>query len=137
MKTLFKSKIKRGGRRLKHDYHMHRKLQTTPKLNITRLLIFIPVKEQEQPNVNSTQVRLTISNIQSLKNKDPLLYDHVNTFNTDITVIMETWQKNCGNHVAWSNTSLLNIDNLKLYTSNRKDRSDGGMASAVNKAIEV
>ena len=50
---------------------------------------------------------------------------------------METWQKNSGNHVAWSNTSLLNIDNPKLYNSNRKGRSDGGMALAVNKAVEV
>ena len=99
---------------------MCRKLQTKPKLNITSNLIIILVKELEQSNVNSTQVRLTITNIQSLKNKDLLLYDHINTFNTDITVIMETCQKSKENDTAWLNPSLLRFNNHRLYTSKRK-----------------
>ena len=118
-------RYKRGGRRLKHDYRMYRKLQNTPKLNITSNLIFILVKGIEQSSINSTQVRLTITNIQSIKNKDRLLYDHINTFIADITVIMETRQKNNENDIAWSNTFPINIDNLRLYTSYRIYRSGG------------
>ena len=96
-------KIQKGkqGRKCKYDYHMYRKLQTTPTLNITSNLIFILVKELEQSNVNSAQVRLTITTIQSLKNKGLLLNDHINSSNTDITVIMETCQKNKENDTAW------------------------------------
>ena len=113
---------------------MCRKLQTTPKRNITCNLIFILVKELQQSNMNSTQVRLTITNSQSLKNKDLLLYDHINTFNTNITVIMETWMKNNANDIAWSNKSLLNINNLKtLYF--QKERQIWCWVLAANKAI--
>ena len=47
MKLHLNERYKMGGKRLKHDYHMHKKLQTTSKLNITINLIFILVKELE------------------------------------------------------------------------------------------
>ena len=80
---------KRGGTR-KEVRHKHK----TPRgINIANLVqIHIKPRVDHEQGVNRTkQLHLLLSNIQSIKNKELLLLEHLNNNRIDIAVVTETW----------------------------------------------
>ena len=80
---------KRGGTR-KEVRHNHR---TTRGINIANLVQVHtkPIVDQDQGGNRAKQLHLLLSNIQSIKNKELLLLEHLNNNRIDIAVVTETW----------------------------------------------
>ena len=101
--TIRKYKINRRGQRGGQRKHK----QVEVKL---RGLITININEdttQVEMN-NSSYIRLTRANMQSIRNKDLLLYDYLQSNNSDICILNETWLQNCVNDDIWLEMTDLN-----------------------------
>ena len=106
---------KRGGTR-KEVRHNHR---TTRGINITNLVQVHtkPIDDQDQGRNRTKQLHLLLSNIQSIKNKELLLLEHLNNKRINIAVVTETWLNEDTNK-AWILMSELNRNGFNLDTSN-------------------
>ena len=76
-----------------------------------------PIIDQDQESNRIKQLHLLLSNIQSMKNKEPLLLEHLKNNMIDIAVVTETWL-NEDTDKAWVLTSELNRNGFNLDTSN-------------------
>ena len=106
---------KRGGTR-KKVRHNHK---TARGINIANLVqVHIePIVDQDQGRNRAKQLHLLLSNIQSIKNKELLLLEHLNSNRIDIAVVTDTWL-NEDTDKAWVLTSELNRNGFNLDTSN-------------------
>ena len=66
--------------------------------------------------------------MQSIRNKDLLLYDYLKTNNSDICLLTETWLQTCVNDDIWLEMTDLNKNGLKMRLSNRTSRLGGVLA---------
>ena len=116
---------KRGGTR-KEVRHNNR---ITRGINIANLVqVHIkPIVDQDQGRNRTKQLHLLLSNIQSIKNKELLLLEHLNNNRIDIAVVTETWL-NEDTDKAWVLTSELNRNGFNLDTSNQIGKRGGGLA---------
>ena len=73
-------------------------------------LIIININEDAtQSQVNSSSnMKVTLANIQSIKNKDLILYDYLQSNDSDICILTETWLQNCDNDEIWLEMTDLN-----------------------------
>ena len=65
--------------------------------------------------------------MQSIRNKDLLLYDYLQSNNSDICILTETWLQNCVNDM-WLEITDLNKNGLRMGVSNRSNQLGGGLA---------
>ena len=65
-------------------------------------------------------------NIQSLRYKELQVSQLITDYALDFIVLTETWLNS--NHDNWKNTTILNQDNLKLSTVDRRTGKGGGLA---------
>ena len=66
-------------------------------------------------------------NVRSVKNKEQIV-ETIELENTDFIMLTETWLKNTDEDKAWTNTSDLNNNNLRIYTVSRTVKPGGGIA---------
>ena len=78
-------------------------------------------------------VAITLSNIQSVRNKENELLEYLTDNNFDACILTETWLKDTDEHAVWVNCSSLNTNFYKMITSNRPNRPGGGL-SAVHRS---
>ena len=84
-------------------------------------LIIININEDaSQLQVNSSSnIKVRLANIQSIRNKDLILYDCLQSNDTDICILTETWLQNCDSDEIWLEMTDLNKNDFKMEVSNR------------------
>ena len=86
-------------------------------------------KDKAQLQVNSsTNINVALANIQLIKIKDLILYDYLQSNDTDICILIETWLQNCNSDEIWFSMTGLNKNKFKMGVSNRMNRLGGGIA---------
>ena len=75
-------------------------------------------KTQLQAN-SSSNIKVTLVNIQSIRNKDLILYDYLQSNDTDICILTETWLQNCDSNEIWLDMTYLNKNEFKMGVSYR------------------
>ena len=118
---------KRGGtRKIKRHNYNHKNARGINMANLVQVHIK-PIVDHNQEDNRTKQLHLLLSNIQSMKNKELLLLEHLNNNNIDIAVVTETWL-NEDIDKAWVQTSELNRNGFNLDISNQIGRRGGGLA---------
>ena len=110
---------KRGGKHLKLSLKQM-------GVNHDNLTIINNINEYTKSRSNHC-IKGCLVNIQSLKNKDLTLRDHLTANQMDICVATETWLKNNDADAIWLEVSVLNNEGYKLDAANRNERK-GGLA---------
>ena len=82
-------------------------------------------------------VTITLSTIQSVRNKENKLLEYLTDSNFDACILTETWLKDTDEHVAWLNCSSLNTNSYRMITSNRPNRLGGGLAVVYKSSLSV
>ena len=117
---------KRGGTRKDRGHnHSHKITRGINMGNLVQVHIK-PIVDQDQEGNRIKQLHLLLSNIQSIKNKELLLLEHLNNNRIDIAVVTETWL-NEDTDKAWVLPSELNRNGFNLDTSNQIGRRGGGL----------
>ena len=73
-------------------------------------------------------IKISTINVQSIKGKDLILRNYIDTNKIDLCVMSETWLTSQDSDKIWYESTTLNNDGLKISTANRKDRQGGGLA---------
>ena len=73
--------------------------------------------------------------MQSLKNKDTILLDHLIEKKTDICIVTDTWLKE--NYATWLECSDISRNRYKIRTHNRNVRKGGGLAIVHRSNLKV
>ena len=123
IKAIRKYKLNRRGQRGGQRKHKQVKVEL-------RSLITININDdttQVEMN-NSSNIKLTLANMQSIRNKDLLLYDYLQSNNSDICILTETWLHNCVNDDIWLEMTDLNKNGFKMGVSNRTNPLGCGLA---------
>ena len=87
---LNKHKCGKRGRTRKEVRHNHKTPRGINMANLVQVHIK-PRVDHEQGGNRTKQLHLLLSNIQSIKNKEVLLLEHLNNNRIDIAVVTETW----------------------------------------------
>ena len=121
--TIRKYKLNRRGQRGGQKRHKQGKvdLESLIAVNINE------DKTQLQGN-SSSNINGTLANIQSIRNKDLMLYDYLQSNDTDICILTETWLQNCNSDEIWLDMTDLNNNEFKMGVSNRTNQLEGGIA---------
>ena len=97
----------------------------------------INIKTSTTSVSNYLEVRIATVNVQSVKNKDLILHQHICDNKIDLCVLTETWLSNKQNDNTWKSCTLLNNDPFRISISNGIVQSGGGLALVYNKEINV
>ena len=108
---------------MRHNHKTARQINTA---NFVQVHIK-PIVDQDPGRNRTKQLHLLLSNIQSIKNKELLLLEHLNNNKIDIVVITEMWL-NEDTDKAWVLTLELNRNGFSLDTSNQLGKKGGGLA---------
>ena len=100
-------------------------------------LTIINNKNEYTKSRSSHGMKGCLVNIQSLKNKDLTLRDHLTANQTDNCVTTETWLKNSGADAIWLEASVLNNKGYKLDAAKRNERKGEGLALIHSTSIKV
>ena len=76
---------------------------------------------------------VSFTNVQSIRRKDSILYDHLHSVKCDISVITETWLRDDEAEAVWVQWSALCINEYNFFTSNCKDQPGGGLGLVICK----
>ena len=68
---------------------------------------------------HTSKVKLGLINVQSMKNKEITLLDHITENNLDFLIITETWLTDSTADSQWKTTSQLTTKPLRLLSQNR------------------
>ena len=86
---------------------------------------------------NYLEVKIATAYVQSTKNKDLILHQHICDNEIDLCILTETWLSNKQNDNTWKTCTPLNNDPFRISNSNRMGQSGGGLALVYNKEIKV
>ena len=85
-KTIGKYRLNRRGQRGGQRRHKQ------GKVDIGSLIIINTNEVTSQLQVNNcSNIKVTLANIQSIRNKDLILYDYLQSNDSDICILIETW----------------------------------------------
>ena len=101
------------------------------------LLNLINIKTSTKRVSNYLDVKIATANVQSIRNKDLILHQHIGDNEIDLCVLTETWLGNKQNDNIWKSCTPLNNDTFRISISNRMGQSGGGLALVYNKVIKV
>ena len=104
----------------------------TVNLNNLQHLKQIKVLTRADPSHNFA---LTLVNMQSLKNKDTILLDHLPEKKTNICIVTETWLKE--NDATWLECSDISRNGYKIQTHSRNIWKGGGLATVYRSNLKV
>ena len=85
--------------------------------------------------VNS--VRITHVNARSIKNKDDLLAEYINSTKINFMIITKTWLQDNEIDKGWVSTTSLNTSNYKISAENCKTGKGGGIALVMREECYV
>ena len=93
-------------------------------------LIIVNINEDiSQLQVNNySNIKVTLANIQSIRNKDLILYDYLQLNDSDICILIKTWLQNCDSDEIWLEMTDLNKNEFKMEMSNRTNQLGSGLA---------
>ena len=111
-----------------------RKQQNSRYADLSNL---INIKTSTKSVSNYLEVKIATANVQSIKNKDLILHQHICDNEIDLCVLTETWLGNKQNDNTWKSCTPLNNDPFRISISNRTGQSGGGLALVYNKEINV
>ena len=96
IKTIRKYRLNRRGQRGGQKRHKQGKvdLESLITVNINE------DKTQLQAS-SSSNIKVTLANIQSIRNKDLIPYDYLQSNDTEICILTETWLQNCNSDEIW------------------------------------
>ena len=97
----------------------------------------INIKTSTKSGSNYLDVKIATANVQSIKNKDLILHQHICDNEIDLCVLTETWLGNKQNDNIWKSCTPLNNDPFRISISKRMGQSGGGLALVYNKVIKV
>ena len=80
-------------------------------------------------------LRLTVTNLQSIKNKDTNLLDHLVDNRTDICIDMDNWLSD--NDKTWLECCDVSKYGFKIQLVNKKDKRAGGLALISTTNIKI
>ena len=116
-------------------FRVNKKKQQNPRYADLSNLINIKTSTKSVPNY--LEVRIATGNVQSLRNKDLILHQHICDNKIDLCVLTETWLSSKQNDKIWQSCTPLNNDPFRISISNRTGQSGGGLALVYNKEINV
>ena len=123
IKIVRKYRLNKRGQRGGQKRHMQ------GKVDLESLTIINIREDKAQLQVNSsTNIKVKLANKQSIKNKDLILYDYLQSNDTDICILTETWLQNCDSDEIWLDMTDLNNNKFKMGVSNRINQLGGGIA---------
>ena len=95
------------------------------------------IKTAKSLGLNMTSRRFTImlSNVQSIKNKQDVVIELLEDYNTDLAVLTETWLTDADD--IWVQGSEFHRHNYKSDECHRKDRKGGGLALMTKQNLKV
>ena len=73
-------------------------------------------------------VRIAHVNTRSIKSKDDLIAEYIDSTKIDFTIITKTWPQDNEIDQGWVSTTSLNNSNYKISTENCKTGKGGGIA---------
>ena len=82
-------------------------------------------------------VRIAHVNARSIKNKDDLIAEYIDSTKIDFTIITETWLQDNEIDKGWVSTTSLNNSNYKMSTENCKTGNGGGIALVMREEYYV
>ena len=90
------------------------------KVDLDSLITVNIIEDRTHLQANSSSnIKVTLVNIQSIRNKDLILYDYLQWNDTDICILTETWLQNCDSDEIWLDMSDLNKNEFKMGVSKR------------------
>ena len=98
------------------------------KVNINNL----PCSQADQKTI-----RLSIINVQSIKNKDLILHHYICDNRMDLCILTEIWLTNSDTDKIWKSCTSLNDESLKMDTSNRLAQQGGGLELVYSNMFNV
>ena len=123
IKMIRKHRLNRRGQRGGQKRHKQ------DKVDLGSLIIININEDATQSQVNSSSnIKVTLANIQSIRNKELILYDYLQSNDSDICILTKTWLQNCDNDEIWLEITDLNKSEFKMGMSNRTNRLGGGLA---------
>ena len=97
----------------------------------------INIKTSTKSVSNYLEVRIATFDVQSVKNKDLILHQHIWDNGIDLCVLTETWLSSKQDDKTWHSCTPLNNDPFRISISNRTGQSGGGLALVCDKEINV
>ena len=94
------------------------------------------IKTSTKSVSNYLEVKSATANVQSVKNKDLILHQHICDNEIHLCVLTETWLGNKQDDNTWKSCTPLNNDPFRISMSNRTGQSGGGLALVYNKEIK-
>ena len=91
-------------------------------------------QEMEQIQKN---IKLNTINVQSVKNKDMILYEYIWGNKIDLCLMTETWVTDSDTYKGWKSCTILNNSNLRMDTSNRIGQQVGDLALVYSSLLNV
>ena len=91
-------------------------------------LIEITTAFEELKFFHTSKVQLGLINVQSMKNKEITLLDHITENDLDFLIITKTWLTDSTADSQWKTTSRLTTKPLKLLSQNRDGQRGSGIA---------
>ena len=82
-------------------------------------------------------VRIAHVNARSIKNKDDLIAEYIDSTKIDFTIITETWLQDNEIDKGWVSTTSLNNSNYKISTEHLKTGKGGGIALVMREEYYV
>ena len=95
------------------------------------------IKTSNKSDSNYWEVRIAMVNVQSVKNKDLALHQHICDNGIYLCVLTETWLGSKPDDKTWQSCTPLNNGPFRISISNRTGQSGGGLALVYNKEINV
>ena len=82
-------------------------------------------------------IKVSTVNARSLKHKENMISEELLNSNIDSAIITETWLKNTDEDYAWMLSSELNNYSHQIWTKNRMDRREGGIALVTQRKYKI
>ena len=82
--------------------------------------------DHHHDHIQNIVVPFTLLNAYSIKAREYLIHDELDTTNAEFAVVTETWLRS--EDAQWAECSQFNRDGLKIITYNRQTRRGGGVA---------
>ena len=99
----------------------------------------IRINSEELPRnvANQKTIKINTINVQSVKNKDMILYEYIWDNKIDLCLMTETWLTDSDTDKGWKSCTVLNNSNLRKDTSNRIGQQQGGLALVYSTSVNV
>ena len=100
-------------------------------------LIKVYINSLPHNQADQKTIRLSIINVQSIKNKDLIPHHYICNNKIDLCILTDTWLTDSNTEKIWKSCTSLNDECLKMNTSNRLGQQGGGLALVYSNMLNV